>query len=118
MTRMIYLASPYSHEDKDIRQMRFTTVCIVAAKLLNKGLLVFSPIAHTHWIAVYGQLETGFNRWRELDEAMIDRCTEMYVLCIQGWKESKGVQHEIQYANDIGLPVKYIDLSGNEIEVC
>ncbi|MCP4786572.1 MAG: DUF1937 family protein [Fuerstiella sp.] len=48
---MIYLASPYSHSDANIREKRFRDVCRTAARLMRNGDVVFSPIAHGHPIA-------------------------------------------------------------------
>jgi len=49
---MIYLASPYHHADKDVMEDRFHKVAMATAHLLSKGLIVYSPIAHNHYLAV------------------------------------------------------------------
>jgi hypothetical protein len=43
---MIYLASPYSHPDRAVREERFRGACRATAALLRSGHAVFSPIAH------------------------------------------------------------------------
>lgn len=45
---MIYLASPYSHPDPAVEELRFEAACEAACKLMQQGHHVFSPIAHTH----------------------------------------------------------------------
>ena len=42
----IYLATPYSHKDPQVRQNRYEHACKVAGKLMEEGNLVFCPIAH------------------------------------------------------------------------
>lgn len=42
---MIYLASPYTHANAAIRQQRFDAVCRVAAELMRRSEIFFSPIA-------------------------------------------------------------------------
>lgn len=105
---MIYLASPYSHSNPSKRQERFNLVCKASARLIEKGNLVFSPIAHSHHIAKeLSNNAIGFEYWKEFDLKMIAFCDVVFVLCLQGWKESKGVQSEIEFAGVKNIPVKY-----------
>lgn len=106
---LAYLASPYSHASGKVRNQRFEDACMAAAVLMSQGTLVFSPIAHTHPIAEYGDLETHWEFWSRYDHAMMDRCDRMIVLKLPGWKESKGVQAEIAYMLASGKPVEYMD---------
>lgn len=46
MNKIIYLASPYSHEDKHVRELRFIQVTDYAAKQVALGNIVFSPITY------------------------------------------------------------------------
>lgn len=107
--RKIYLVTPYSDPDPAIRQARFEFVNKVAAKLMSEGLLVFSPISHTHPIALAGKLPTGWKFWADYDFTLIEWCDEVYVLKREGWKESIGVTAEIKIAKELHKPVTYID---------
>lgn len=80
----------------------------MAGKLMSDGLHIFSPISHTHPIALAGNLPTGFDFWRGYDEAILNVCKELWVLCLDGWQESVGVRAEIDYACKLGIPVRYI----------
>ena len=108
---MIYLASPYSHESQHVRAMRWDQVCRAAGALIASGSHVFSPIAHSHAIATAGNLATDFDAWRSFDLKMLAVCDELVVLKLDGWQESEGIQSEIQYAIDFGMPVSYMDWS-------
>jgi len=112
MSNLIYLASPYSHPDMRVVLERFDAVCRVAAIMMSRGEFVFSPIAHTHPIAVVGDLPKGFDYWQTYDHMMLDMCGGVAVLTIDGWKQSVGVADEIRYANSIGLPVRHIGEDG------
>lgn len=107
---LIYLASPYSDPDPKVMESRFTVVCYLAAKLMRQGHLIFSPIAHTHPIAVCGELPRGWDFWERYDRAILSACRELWVAKLPGWDRSKGIAAEIGIAKELGLPIIYIDL--------
>jgi nucleoside 2-deoxyribosyltransferase len=105
---VIYLASPYSHSDSSVQEQRFEAVCKKAAELFRAGQIVFSPIAHSHPIAKYG-IPGDWQTWEAFDRIMIAACDKIVVLCLDGWKTSKGVAAEIEIAKQLGKPVEYIE---------
>lgn len=105
---LIYLASPYSHPDEAVRARRFWDVCDAAAKLMREGHQVFSPIAHSHPIALCGELPTDWEYWRDYDEAMLAASSELWVLMLDGWRDSVGIKAEVAIAERLGLPVHYV----------
>lgn len=105
---MIYLASPYSHPDPAVRQKRFEAACRAAAALLRAGLPVFSPIAHSHPIAMHGVPGT-WAFWQYVDREYLRRCRAVVVLRLAGWDTSVGVQAEIEAARQLGIPVIEVD---------
>ncbi len=105
---MLYLCSPYSDPDPAVRQERFEAVCRAAAKLMAKGLVVFSPIAHTHHIALAGNLPTGWDYWQRVDEAFLAACSRVVVLELPGWRESKGIAEELRLARVMGKDISYL----------
>ena len=112
--KTVYLASSYSHPDPAVRQARYEEVTRVAADIIvssNGQTMPFAPITHSHPLFVL-RPETGadFSKWQEFDEWMIRNCDELWVLTVDGWRESAGVQAEIRYANGIWKPVKYVVL--------
>ncbi len=115
---MIYLASPYSHPNAKVRERRFQEACCAAAKLLQAGVLVFSSIAHSHPIASFG-MPTSWEFWSRLDREFLSRCEMLAVLTLPGWRESVGVQAEIDLALDMGLPIVHVaptDLNAVDLE--
>jgi len=106
---MIYLASPYSHPDRTVEALRFGEVCRIAGVLMARGLVVFSPIAHTHPIAERCELPRGWDYWQHFDEEFICVSEKVVVAMMPGWEQSKGVQAEIVIAKDKGIPVEYLD---------
>lgn len=106
--KKIYLATPYSHPDPDVRIERFESVNKVAADLMNEGHLVFSPISHTHPIALAGDLPKGWEFWKEYDRTFIEWCDEVHILMLDGWEDSKGVTGEKHIAREMGKPVHFV----------
>lgn len=113
-----YLASPYSHPDPAIRQARFEAVCREAAALMREGVIVFSPIAHSHSCALAGSLPLQWEFWERYDRAMLENADDLVVLTMDGWRESKGIAAEIKIAQELGVWVSYREPQpGNDVEV-
>ena len=100
---MIYLATPYFDPDPAVRQWRFEAACKATAQMLRAGLIVFSPIAHSHPLTRYG-LPGDWKFWHRYDRAHLEACSAMAVLTLEGWQESKGVQAEIRIAHELNMP--------------
>ena len=92
-----------------VKTHRFNKLNLAAAKLMNEGYLVFSPISHTHPIALAGDLPGSWEFWKEYDRTFIEWADEIHVLKLSGWRESTGVTAEIELANELNKPVRYID---------
>jgi hypothetical protein len=104
----IYLGSPYSDSDPNVREQRFDAVCKAAAVLMQRGHLILSPICHSHPIAKHG-LPTDWVFWKKYDSAILKRCDELWVLMLPGWESSKGLQAEIKIAREMGMPVEFVE---------
>lgn len=105
---MIYLATPYSHPEPAVMEQRFQDACRIAGLLMAQGEVVFSPIAHTHPIAVQCTLPRGWDYWERFDRDFIAACSKVLVARMDGWEQSKGVAAEIAIAKELGKPVEYI----------
>lgn len=108
---MIYLASPYSHADELVREGRYREACKHAAMLMSDGEIVFSPIAHSHPIAIYlpSDKVCDFDFWMEQDLPILAACDDLYVLMLAGWEKSRGVAREIEFARQSAIPTTYIE---------
>lgn len=105
---MIYLASPYTHEDPAVREHRFQLVCKHAAAMMRQGMHVYSPIAAHHPMAMYG-LPINWEYWKAIDTEMVTLCSGFTVLMLAGWEDSVGVQAEIEIAESLGRIIVYDD---------
>ena len=105
---LIYLATAYSHPDRDVMEARFVQACQIAGRLMRAGHLVFSPIAHTHPIAIQCDLPRDWEFWQRYDLALLSACSPLLVVTMDGWRESRGIAGEIEIARTLGLPVRYL----------
>lgn len=95
----IYLASPLAHPDPPVRANRCQYASAVACLLMRVGFPIFSPLSHSFLINAHdpeGQIT--HEAWMEADFRVLPYCDILAVLCLPGWKESKGVGLEIDYA--------------------
>lgn len=105
---LVYLASPYSDPDHAVMEARFEAVCREAAVWMGRGVHVFSPIAHTHPIAVRGDLPKDWTFWEQYDRVMLAAASELWVLTLDGHERSRGVAAEVAIAGELGIPVRYV----------
>ena len=109
---VVYLASPYSHEDPKIMELRYKKACRAAGLLMREGCVVFSPIAHSHGVVKYNKkLPTSWDFWCYQDLEMMKRCDALVVLQLNGWDRSQGVRAEMQFADRLKLPMYYMEKS-------
>lgn len=108
---MIYLASPYSSSDLVIQLERADLIARLCAKLLTKKYQVFSPIAFGQLMLDYEpELPTDAKYWEKYNAFFLKNCTEMWIILIQGWEKSLGVQAEIAFAKANNIKIKYVSV--------
>lgn len=104
-----YLATPYSKFKPD-PAAAFRAACKIAAHLVCAGIKVYSPIAHTHPIAVHGALDLLDHAiWLPFDEAMMEASSVLIVAHLEGWNESIGIAHEVKFFEERGRPIYDLD---------
>ncbi len=109
MSDVIYLASPYSDPSREVREQRFKDVCRAAGFYMEKGLVIYSPIAHMHPIAEAYSLPKEWEFWEKFDRVFLGKCKEFWILRLLGWSTSVGVGAETKIAEELGLPIRYKD---------
>ncbi len=97
--RLGYLASPYSHPDKEVIEYRFKEVAYMAAQLMKQGRHIFSPIVMCHPMAMSRcSLPGDFAFWSGFDLNMIRRCDYLVIFPLEGWTTSEGIKLEVGIA--------------------
>lgn len=49
-------------------------------------------------------------KYEALKNTFILKCDRMIVVKLDGWEESEGVNAEIEFALDQGIPIEYIEI--------
>lgn len=109
-TERIYLATPYTDPDPAVRRARFEAVTRAAGALMQRRLVVFSPITMGHPISeACADIPGDFGYWgRSCLSYLEGWATRLVVLTLNGWQASRGVTAEIAAARERGLPVEYL----------
>jgi len=105
---MIYLASPYSHDIAAVRKRRAVAACMATGKLTDDGECVFSPIATSHTLLQVCSRPWNDPWWYEWSMGFLRHAGQVWVLMLDGWKESRGVQAEIEEAKRLGIFIRYV----------
>lgn len=111
--QLVYLSSPYSHEDDAVVAMRAMQAIETVALLNATGICVLCPNAHYHIVAAAAfQIKLPSTVQEpsrvEMKTKLIRACNEVWVLMLPGWRESHGVQEDIKLALSNGIPVYHL----------
>lgn len=102
---LAYLATPYTHY-KDGIEIAFREASRIAALLLIAGVEIYSPIAHCHPLAIYGDIDAlDRDFWLNYQEQFMLRCDVLIVAEMDGWKDSIGMQHETNFFERAKRPI-------------
>lgn len=106
MSITIYLASPYFNPDPAVREARVAKTSALAAKLMEAGYIVFSPITQGHAIAEHlsADLAHSHDFWMRQSLRMLSICDWLIINPLEGWEESKGIAEEMKFARLTKIP--------------
>lgn len=109
----IFISSPYTHPDENIREQRYRQVSRYLAYLLSTHRVAFSPISACHNLAKDFVLPTRAVDWFYYNFSIMSVASALHVLTLEGWKESIGVQAEIGFWRAIrpGEHITYVDMA-------
>lgn len=108
--KLIYLSSPYTTGPDSPEKRQADTDKATAWLMEYSGVYIFSPITYERRIKdIYGE-NKDWDFWEPRDAAMVAHADEVWVLCLRGWENSRGVNFEINEAKRLGKPVYYIQV--------
>jgi hypothetical protein len=96
---LAYIATPYTRYEGGNIELAFREAARISAALMVAGIDVFSPIVHSHPLALYGEGVDALDRnfWLNRYEIFMARCDALIVVEMKDWKESIGIAHEIKF---------------------
>ena len=100
-----YIAIPYSHPNPFIKANRYELATYALSKLTERGLVAFSPITHSHKVAVDYGVRGDWSFWEKIDYRFLDASRNLVVIKAPLWDSSRGVLAEIEYAKKTGIEV-------------
>lgn len=103
----IYLASPYTHTLPEWEEKRYREAEEAHAQFWWEGHVVYCPISASHHLSKNHALPPEVKRWRAQNYGILEAAKELWVLCMDGWEQSKGVSEEVAFAMGRGIPVHY-----------
>ena len=109
ITGFWYLATPYSKYPGGVDEAYLAALRVFEQLRQNK-VLIYSPIAHTHGLAVRYNLDGNFKFWQKHNDIMIMASSGIIVAMLPSWKESRGIENEVEFAQRIGKPVIYYEV--------
>lgn len=106
---LVYLGTPYSKYPAGL-DAAFRDAAKLTGALLVAGVKVYSPIAHTHPIAMNANLDPYDHKiWLPSDAAIMGKADAMVVAMMPSWAYSFGIAHEINVFEAAKKPVFYLD---------
>lgn len=106
--KLLYLASPFTHDSKLVMHQRYVDVLRMTTILHADGWAVYSPIVYSYNLWLVSKKPPDFNAWRFLDEEMVKAIPQFGIYMIDGWEESIGVHKEWEIAEGLNKPTVFI----------
>lgn len=112
---LVYLATPYSKYPKGIDQA-YIDAANLAARLLRLGVKVYSPITHTHPIAIHGGLNPlDHEIWLPFNRSIMKKSDALLVVKMDSWQDSYGIAEEIKAFTADCKPIMYLNPETMEV---
>ncbi len=108
MRDFYYLGSVYSKYHLGL-DAAFDEVCRARGLLIRAGIPCFSPIIHSHPVAKISGLDPwDYQIWMPSEQPMMECAIGLIVLKMDGWRESYGLNKELQFFTHKELPIIYM----------
>ena len=103
----IYIALPYTHPDKAVRDERMKGFANVAAEIENAGRYhVLSGVLATAIVERSSiPLPDDYAFWGSYSESLLRVCEGVVLIPFIGWEKSIGVTAELALAKTLNIPI-------------
>lgn len=104
-----YLALPYSDDSEDMMCWRADVSDFIFSELSKEGRSLYAPISSAHHVAKKYGMPRDWKFWKKLDEEFLSVCGKIIVIMLPGWEASVGLTAELKLAEELGLPIEWLD---------
>lgn len=96
--------------DKKVKEQRYHDINQIMAELTRRGHILFGPITQSATLTKYSHaLKGSWEFWKRFDTVVLNKCDALWVVMLEGWTASVGVQAEIKLAKNLKLPIVYLN---------
>jgi len=104
-----YLATPYTN-NPDRLEGAHARACVNAAKLLDAGIDVYSPIAEMHCVAKYTTADAKDGAyWQRICKSRMETARGLIFCKMLSWEKSEGMFKELVAFLQAGKPVVFME---------
>lgn len=114
-SELIYVSCAFGQADPRVREHRIDLVSRFCAKKMREGIVVFCPLIHNYHILKYG-LPIGWDYWEKFNKELLQKCDRLYVLKLEDWENSVGIQAEVSIARKFNIPIEYHEYESEPVE--
>jgi hypothetical protein len=107
---MIYLATPYSDPDPEVKNQRWHQAMWAMSVLAQHKIPCYCPIAAWHPVALEFNLPGDHEFWWAQDKEFMDACREGWVVKFPGWDSSRGIKAEREYLSALHKQVVLVSV--------
>src|SRR5688572_29901079 len=104
-----YVGSPYS-KYPDGLHAAFREVSRITGSLIAQGVHCYSPIAHTHPVAIHSGMDPlDHSIWLAADAPLMRAAIGLIVCKMESWEKSYGLKVEIEEFERAEKPIVYLE---------
>jgi len=104
-----YLATVYTAHPEGLDQAH-KDACAAAGQLMAAGVPIYCPIAHSHCVAMWGDLDPiDHELWMNADRPMMEAAGGLIVVKMPNWEISQGIAEERRHFTAAEKPIVFMD---------
>ena len=112
--KFVYVGTPYTkYPSKDGingRDRSFQDSARILSVLIDAGIKAYSPIVSGHAAVLYGHLNAeDISVWYPFNDAFLALSDCLLIAELDTWKDSIGIQHEIEMFEHHQKPIRYLN---------